>query len=121
MSENPNVDQRTPSAPIDLAEVGRGLLEEAAANDNGRSALTLTPAEGGTLKQTLLAIKAGQALSDHPAPGPATLQMLQGSATITGETEGRVEAGQWCPIPTSMHGVQADEDVVALLTVVSSG
>jgi hypothetical protein len=59
VSDNPNVDQRTPSVSIDLAEVGRSLLGEAGANDDGRSALTLTPgrsaltltpAVGGPLK-----------------------------------------------------------------------
>lgn len=119
MSQNPNVAERTPSPPVDLDELGRRLLSEANDNDHGRSALTLTPAEGGRLKQTLLAIKAGQALDEHPAPGPATLHVLRGAVTVTGEAEHRLDAGQWSPVPRTTHGVRAEEDVVAVLTVVA--
>jgi quercetin dioxygenase-like cupin family protein len=120
MTQNPNVEARTPQPPVDLDTLGRQLLQEARTNDNGRSALTLTPAEGGPLKQTLLAITAGNALAEHAAPGSATIQVLQGAATVTGEGEQRLDAGQWSPIPRTRHGVRADEDVVALLTVVTA-
>lgn len=121
MSDNPNVDERTPATPVALADIGQQLLDEAGGNANGRSALTLTPAQGGPLKQTLLAIKAGQELTEHPAPGPATIQVLEGTAIVTGAAELRIGAGQWAPIPEALHGVRAEDDVVALLTVVTRG
>jgi quercetin dioxygenase-like cupin family protein len=120
VSENPNVEERTPSPPVQLAELGQQLLEEARGHSNGRSALTLTPSGGGPLKQTLLAITAGQDLSEHPAPGPASIHILEGAATVTGDEDQRLEAGQWAPIPQTLHGVHAEEDLVALLTVASS-
>jgi quercetin dioxygenase-like cupin family protein len=119
VSQNPNVEDRTPDAPVQLADVGRELMEEARVHSNGRSALTLTPSEGGPLKQTLLAITAGQDLHEHPAPGPASLYVLEGVATVTGAAEQRLEAGQWAPIPQERHGVRAEEDLLALLTVVT--
>jgi quercetin dioxygenase-like cupin family protein len=120
MSGNPNVEDRTPRAPVELAELGRRLLDEARVHSNGRSALTLTPSDGGPLKQTLLAIRAGRVLDDHPAPGPATIHVLEGVATVTGEEDQRLEAGHWAPIPRDPHGVRAEEDLVALLTVVTA-
>jgi quercetin dioxygenase-like cupin family protein len=118
VSDNPNVAERTPAGPQRLLDLGHQVLEEARSHSNGRSALTLTPGEGGPLKQTLLGIRAGEELSEHPAPGPASLQVLVGVATLVvdGE-EQRLEAGMWAPIPIALHGVRAEEDLVALLTV----
>jgi quercetin dioxygenase-like cupin family protein len=122
VSENPNVLDRTPEPPVQLDELGAELLDEARGHANGRSALTLTPAEGGSLKQTLLAIQAGQELSEHPAPGPATIHILVGAATLTGGgEEQRLGTGAWSPIPLENHGLRAEEDLVALLTVATAG
>jgi quercetin dioxygenase-like cupin family protein len=118
MSDNPNVAERTPEMPAHLGELGARLLAEARSHSNGRSALTLTPSEGGPLKQTLLAITAGSDLQEHPAPGPSSILVLSGSGTMsTGEDDLRLEAGCWAPVPTNPHRVHADEDLVALLTV----
>jgi quercetin dioxygenase-like cupin family protein len=121
VSDNPNVTDRTPAGPQRLLDLGDQVLDEARVHSNGRSALTLTPGEGGPLKQTLLGIKAGEELSEHPAPGPASIQILAGVATLSVEgDEQRLEAGTWAPIPTTMHGLRAEEDLVALLTVATS-
>jgi quercetin dioxygenase-like cupin family protein len=121
MSDNPNVAERTPETPARLDELGARLLDEARSRSNGRSALTLTPSEGGPLKQTLLAIQAGSELQDHPAPGPSSILVLSGSGTLTSaDGEVALEAGCWAPVPTEPHRVHADEDLVALLTVTSS-
>jgi quercetin dioxygenase-like cupin family protein len=118
MSDNPNVAERTPDTPARLEELGARLLDEARSHGNGRSALTLTPSEGGPLKQTLLAIQAGSDLQEHPAPGPSSLLVLSGSGTMSsGDGEVTLEAGCWAPVPTEPHSVHADEDLVALLTV----
>ncbi|MFA9432201.1 cupin domain-containing protein [Egicoccus sp. AB-alg2] len=118
-SANPNVSERTPRPPVDLQEVGGNLMEEARKHDAGRSALTLTPSEGGPLKQTLLALCAGQELTEHPSPGPAAIQVLSGAGRLRlGDEEVRLTAGTWAPIPLEKHGLHADEDLLALLTVV---
>jgi quercetin dioxygenase-like cupin family protein len=121
VSDNPNVADRTPAGPQRLLDLGDQVLDEARVHSNGRSALTLTPGEGGPLKQTLLGIKAGEELSEHPAPGPASIQILVGVATlVVGGDEQRLEAGMWAPIPTALHGLRAEEDLVALLTVATA-
>lgn len=120
MSENPNVDERTPEPPVSLTDAGASLLDEARSNDNGRAALTLTPAPGGPLKQTLLALTAGHELSEHPTPGPASLHVLEGSATlIVGEDDTAASAGTWLVIPREPHRLRAEQDTLALLTVVT--
>lgn len=119
VSQNPNVEERTPDIPVALEELSRSLLDEAGANDNGRAALTLTPSEGGPLKQTILALRSGHELAPHTAPGPASIQVLQGTADLVvdgGETS--LSTGAWAPIPREKHSLRAEEDTVALLTVV---
>lgn len=120
MSDNENVIERTPTPPVDLTEIGQQMLDEAR-ESSGRSAVTLTPSDGGPLKQTLLALCAGTELAEHPSPGPATIHVIAGTGTLRwgGETL-QVTAGQWAPIPLDKHGLTADEDLVALLTVVSN-
>ena len=119
MSQNPNVEERTPETPVGLDELGRKLLDEAGGNDNGRAALTLTPSQGGPLKQTILAIRAGNQLAEHTAPGPASIHVLEGAATLlVGGDETSLATGTWAPIPLQKHALRAEEDCVALLTVV---
>ena len=118
MSDNPNVEERTPEPPVDLVGLGQKLLGEAR-ESSGRSALTLTPSEGGPLKQTLIALCAGTELTEHPSPGPATIHVIEGRGTLRcGDETLEVAAGQWAPIPLDQHGLTADEDLVAMLTVV---
>lgn len=119
MSENPNVEQRTPDSPVVLEELGRSLLDEADQNDNGRAALTLAPSPGGPLKQTVLALRAGHELGAHTAPGPASIVIIEGAATLViGSEETSLSTGTWAPIPREQHSLRADEDTVALLTMV---
>jgi quercetin dioxygenase-like cupin family protein len=118
MSDNPNVAARTPQVPARLEELGSRLLDEARSQPNGRSAVTLTPSEGGPLKQTLIAVRAGSELQEHPAPGPSSILVVSGSGTMSsGEGEVALESGCWAPVPLEPHRVRADEDLVALLTV----
>ncbi|MGZ4317393.1 MAG: cupin domain-containing protein [Gaiellaceae bacterium] len=104
--------------PVDLLEVARELLDEARRSDAGRAARTLTPGAGKPLKQTLLALKAGASLQEHVAPGPATIQILTGEASLT--SEGKTTpllAGEWASIPEATHSLEATADLAALLTV----
>jgi quercetin dioxygenase-like cupin family protein len=122
VSQNPNVAERTPGSPVELSAVGDRLLDEARANANGRSAVTLTPSEGGPLKQTLLAIAGGRELAEHPAPGPSSIQIVRGAGVLTCDgNELRLTAGQWAPVPLERHTLRAEEDLVALLTVAPTG
>lgn len=111
----------TPTAPLDLHGLGDELLESARGMSAGRSARTLTPGLGATLKQTLLALCAGHELGDHPAPGPTTAQVLRGRVSITaGDETMELAAGQWAIVPRRPHDLVAHDDAVVLLTITAS-
>jgi quercetin dioxygenase-like cupin family protein len=65
----------------------------------------------------------GQQLSDHTAPWPATLEVVEGEATITLDdevVEGR--PGTWIHMPGSTpHSVVAKTPLVLLLTLLKRG
>ncbi|RAV14574.1 cupin [Mycolicibacterium sp. GF69] len=86
----------------------------------GRSAQTVYGGRDHTLRQTLLALAAGQGLDDHESPGEATLLVVRGrvqlkspSGTLDGAT------GDYFPIPDERHSLAALEDSAILLTVVA--
>lgn len=111
-----------PDQPVSPAALGDGLLEQARGLDAGRSARTLTPGAGATLKQTILALVEGSRLDEHQAPGPATILVLRGDMRM-GTSDGTVELseGQWAAIPDEVHDLEAVTDAVALLTVAPRG
>ena len=116
-----HADRRPPSepeVPLDLDAAGRELLEEARSMASGRAAKSLTPGAHAPLTQTLLTLTAGHELGAHQANGPATIYLLRGAVTITSDNVTvDLRAGDWARIPTALHNLRADEDVVALLTV----
>lgn len=99
---------------LDLAEE---LLSRARTATSGRAA---TPVFGGaehSLRQTVIALVAGQELAEHNNPGEATLQVLRGRVRVSsasGTAEG--SAQELIPIPPERHGLAALEDSVVLLT-----
>lgn len=125
MSKDVHADRREPEQPegaFDLLDAANKLLEQARGQSAGRAARTLTPGPGAPLKQTLLALAVGRQLDEHTAPGPATLQVLQGRVTLrAGDTQLELRAGQWAAIPTEPHDLHADTDAAVLLTVSMPG
>ena len=107
-----------PDGPLDLRAAGRELLDKAAGLRAGRSARTLTPGRGARLKQSLLALKAGERLQDHLAPGPTTVLGIQGTAVLHhADASVTVTAGVWTTCPTEAHSLEAVSDTVVLITV----
>ncbi len=105
---------------VNLRAAAQELLGSLAQQPSGRAARTLSPGAHAPLKQTLLALAAGHQLQEHRAPGHATIELLVGRVRITtGGDDEELIAGDWAPIPPEVHGLVADEDSVALLTVVS--
>lgn len=121
MERQVHAPRRTPTeadGPLDLAVAADELLTEAGELRSGRSARTLTPGSGAPLKQTLLALTAGQRLQDHLAPGPTTLLGVRGTAVLTRDREAvTLTEGVWAACPTGPHSLEAISDAVVLITV----
>jgi quercetin dioxygenase-like cupin family protein len=92
--------------------------EQARVPENGILSQTLHNDERS--KTILFGFAAGQELSAHTAPFPATLTFLKGEATLRLGTD-QQEAGEGTFVhmpPYLEHGVKAKTDVVMLLTMV---
>ena len=103
---------------ISLTALAREQLAAAHRAGSGRSAHTVYGGHQHTLRQTLVALTAGTALSDHDSPGEATLQVLQGRVKLTTpDTTWDGAPGDHLVIPPTRHGLHAVDDSVVLLTV----
>jgi quercetin dioxygenase-like cupin family protein len=107
-----------PDGPLDLDLAATELLEQARSVAAGRAARTLTPGSGATLKQSLLALRAGSRLQDHVAPDATTLLGIRGTGVLHHDGE-RVTLtdGIWASCPAGRHTLEAVSDTVVLLTV----
>lgn len=102
----------------DLNELAKQHLEVAQEARSGRSAVTIYGGHARHLRQTLIAVRAGEQLHEHANPGEATLQVLHGYVTLTyGEDAMDLEAGDYGIIPPATHAVLVHSDAVLLLTV----
>ena len=101
-----------------LEALARVLMKSAATAPAGRAAETVYGGHEHVLRQTLIALTAGSALSEHENPGEATLQVLGGRVRLvadTAEWEGR--DGDLLIVPRARHTLHAVEDSAVLLTV----
>ena len=109
----------TDSSVTDLGAAGAALLARAADAPNGRATQLVHAASDAGLSQVLLALREGRELSDHANPGEATLQVLSGRVRLSaGDEAWTVSAGEHVAIPRRRHAVFAEQDSVALLTIV---
>jgi quercetin dioxygenase-like cupin family protein len=107
-----------PDGPLDLQFAASELLDQARSVAAGRAARTLTPGAGATLKQSLLAIRAGGQLHDHVAPDATTLLGIRGTAILShGQERTTLVDGIWATCPAGPHTLEAVSDTVVLLTV----
>jgi quercetin dioxygenase-like cupin family protein len=105
-----------------LPELVDELLSSAREASSRRASHTLHGKSSRHLRQTVIALVAGAALSDHDSPTEATLQVLRGRVVLTsadGDPAGRWEGatGDLVTIPSTRHGLTAQEDSAILLTV----
>ena len=85
---------------------------------SGRSAHTVYGGHDRTLRQTLIALAAGQRLDEHENPGEATVYILNGSVRMATDNETcDGAAGDLIIVPDARHTLQALEDAAVLLTV----
>lgn len=107
---------------ISLTALAHQHLQAAKVASSGRSAHTVYGGHEHVLRQTLIALALGRTLDEHENPGEATLQVLHGRVRLTtGDVSWDGAAGDHLVIPDSMHGLEALEDCVVLLTVAKIG
>ncbi|MFC5999599.1 LuxR family transcriptional regulator [Quadrisphaera sp. GCM10027208] len=105
---------------VDLGAVAREQAEAAVTAGSGRAAVTVFGGQANTLRQTVIALRAGAVLDDHENPGEATLHVLSGRVRLVGAQTGDAAEGQTgtlLVVPEERHRVEAVEDSVILLTV----
>lgn len=103
---------------ISLPTLVQEHLTIARTASSGRSAHTVFGGHDHRLRQTLIALAAGQELAEHESPGEATIHVLAGAVQLTTTTDSALlAAGDVAVIPDERHGLQALEDCAVLLTV----
>lgn len=101
-----------------LTAVARQQLKLAACASSGRSSQTIYGGHTRSLRQTVIALTAGQSLAEHETQSEATLQVLTGTLTlISGTNEWKGSPGDLLVIPATRHSVKAIDDAAFLLTV----
>jgi quercetin dioxygenase-like cupin family protein len=100
-----------------LEQYARALRDEPAYERNGRNGVTLVKTPG--LRVVLEALRAGSELAEHQAPGPITVQVLEGEVRFhTGEDTFRLRQGEVLALPASRrHAVEAVRDSAFLITI----
>jgi quercetin dioxygenase-like cupin family protein len=89
---------------------GKGMLSHTIQNDD-------------RVKITLFAFAAGHEMAAHAAPASATIQILQGEATLTlGSDAHQVAAGCLAHMPPQLrHAIVAKTPMLMLLTMLKTG
>ncbi|MEU7796658.1 cupin domain-containing protein [Micromonospora tulbaghiae] len=101
-----------------LTALAREQLELAHTSSSGRSSSTVYGGHEHRLRQTLIALTAGQMLGEHENPGEATVHVLRGRVRLgAGETSWDGSAGDLLIVPDRRHTLEALEDSAVLLTV----
>jgi quercetin dioxygenase-like cupin family protein len=97
---------------------GTEQLELASTASSGRSARTIYGGHEHILRQTLIALTAGQKLDEHENPGEATIQVLHGRVRLTaGGNNWEGSPGDLLIVPNARHSLEAP----VLLTVAKLG
>ena len=97
------------------------LIATAREAHSGRAAHTLHGNSAHHLRQTVIALTAGNSLSDHESTHEASLQVLRGRVTLTttADLDWIGVAGDLVIVPNSRHGLVAQDDSAVLLTVLT--
>jgi quercetin dioxygenase-like cupin family protein len=101
-----------------LTALARQQLELAQRASSGRSASTVYGGHEHALRQTMIALEAGQMLEEHENPGEATVHVLQGRVRLAaGDASWEGSAGDLLIVPNARHTLEALEAAAVLLTV----
>ena len=101
-----------------LTAMVRHHLDHARNAPAGRSSETVYGGHEHVLRQTVIALRAGQRLDDHDNHGDATVQVLEGRILLaSGDASWSGWRGDLLTVPLARHSLEALEDAVILLTV----
>jgi quercetin dioxygenase-like cupin family protein len=101
-----------------LTALARQQLNLAQSASNGRSSRTVYGGHEHVLRQTVIALAHGQALSEHENPGEATVHVLHGRVRLSaGDNSWEGSPGDLLIVPSASHSLEALEDSAVLLTV----
>jgi quercetin dioxygenase-like cupin family protein len=104
---------------VSLTALARHELGSALASSSGRSAKTVYGGHEHHLRQTLIALRTGESLSEHENPGEATVYVIDGRVELrAGDDSWTAWVGDLVIVPDGPHALDALEDSVVLLTVV---
>jgi quercetin dioxygenase-like cupin family protein len=106
---------------ISLTALARHELAQALSAPSGRSARTVFGGHEHQLRQTVMALRAGEQLSEHVNPGEATVQVISGRVSLRRvDVSWNGSTGDLLTVPDGLHSLDAVEDSVVLLTVVKA-
>ncbi|WP_346137431.1 LuxR family transcriptional regulator, partial [Lentzea roselyniae] len=84
---------------------------------SGRSAATVHGGRERALRQTVMALRAGEHMHEHEHPGEVTVQVLLGHVRlVAGGNSWEALPGDLLTLPERRHRVEALEDSVFLFT-----
>lgn len=107
---------------ISLTALAREELALALNAPSGRSARTVFGGHEHDLRQTVIALRAGETQSEHENPGEATIHVLHGRLLlIAGKASWSGWVGDLLVVPDGRHSLTAVEDCSFLLTVAKGG
>jgi len=95
----------------------RQLMDEIQPPESGKLSIVLT--DDTNTKVVLFAFAAGSGLTEHVAPFPAIIEIIEGDAALTvGNESVAGKMGTWIQMAAKTpHSIQAESPVVMLLTL----